>query len=190
MKVICGLGNPGPEYAATRHNVGWWLVERLAEEWDLGPWRSWGMARIASGVVGDNEVLLLEPLTYMNRSGSVLVGLSGNPEFDPARDLLVIVDDVALPPGRVRLRARGSSGGHNGLKSIESALGTQEYARLRIGVGAPPRGVDLADWVLSSMSSEEEESVLELFPSLVEGVRTWLEEGSEAAMSRLNRLVK
>src|SRR5690606_16323646 len=185
-KGMCWLGNAGLEYAFTRYNVGWCLVENLASEWGIGPWRLAGMARVADGQVDGQEVVLLEPVTYMNRSGIALAQLSGIPGFEPSRDLLVVVDDVALAPGRIRLRARGSAGGHNGLTSIEAALRTQEYARLRIGVGAPPRGADLADWVLSSMPAEDEAVVLEQFPLLTEGVRVWLEEGIEAAMSRLN----
>jgi PTH1 family peptidyl-tRNA hydrolase len=186
MKVIFGLGNPGTEYAATRHNVGWWLVDRLAVEWGLGLFRRTGHALVAAGEVAGKEVRLVKPTTYMNRSGSALAPWQLEKGFDSSRDLLVIVDDVALDSGRVRLRARGSAGGHNGLKSVEAALRGREYARLRIGVGAPPPGVDLVDWVLSPMSRQDEELVLARFPLLLTGVRVWLEEGTEAAMSRLN----
>lgn len=185
--MVCGLGNPGPEYAETRHNVGWWLVEHLAAEWGFGPFRRERLAWIANGSIEGREVRLLEPTTYMNRSGSALAGLMALPDFDTTRDLLVVVDDVALEPGRIRLRARGSAGGHNGLKSIESVLQTREYARLRIGVGAPPPGADLADWVLSPMPPPEREAVLERFPLLEAGVRDWLSKGADAAQSRLNR---
>lgn len=184
--MICGLGNPGPEYAATRHNVGWWLVDYLAGAWGFDRWRKGPLARSAAGVVEGQEVLLLEPTTYMNRSGAALAELSGLQGFDTGRDLLVVVDDIALSPGRVRLRAQGSAGGHNGLKSIEAALGTRTYARLRIGVGAPPPGIDLVGWVLSPMSVQDKETILERFPLLEEGIRVWLGEGIEAAMSRLN----
>ncbi|HEX6938439.1 MAG TPA: aminoacyl-tRNA hydrolase [Longimicrobiales bacterium] len=187
MKVVCGLGNPGAEYEATRHNVGWWLVDRLAEAWRLGPFRREGRARIASGRFGDEVVRLVKPLTYMNRSGAAVAPLRTVPDFDVARDLLVVVDDVALDPGRIRLRARGSAGGHNGLRSIEAALRTREYARLRIGVGAPPAGAELADWVLDRPTREEEERILALMPDLTEAVRVWIEEGIEAAMNRFNR---
>jgi PTH1 family peptidyl-tRNA hydrolase len=186
VKVICGLGNPGPEYEATRHNVGWWLLEHLAAAWGLAPFRRGERAHVASGAVGEHEVLLVKPTVYMNRSGTALLPLRGASEFDIARDLLVLVDDVALEPGHSRLRARGSAGGHNGLKSIEGALGTRDYPRLRIGVGAPPLGFDLVDWVLSPMPAQDEEKVLERFPLLVEGVRLWLDEGIEAAQRRLN----
>jgi PTH1 family peptidyl-tRNA hydrolase len=186
VKVICGLGNPGPEYAATRHNVGWWVVDHLAAAWGLSPWRREPRARFTAGSVAGHEVVLLEPTTYMNRSGEALALLGELDGFDPGRDLLVVVDDVALEPGRVRLRAQGSSGGHNGLKSIEGALGTRDYPRLRIGVGAPPAGLDLVEWVLSSMSVQDKELILERLPLLEAGVRVWLGEGNEAAMSRLN----
>lgn len=186
MKVICGLGNPGPEYAATRHNVGWWFVDRIAAEWEIGPLRRAGQARVATGKVNGLDVRLIEPITYMNRSGLALAQLQTAQGFDSSRDLLVVVDDVALDPGRIRLRAQGSAGGHNGLKSIEAALRTREYARLRIGVGAPPPGIDLVDWVLSPMPRPDEELILARFPLLVDGVRIWMEEGTEAAMSRLN----
>lgn len=187
MKVICGLGNPGPEYDATRHNAGWWLMDRLSSDWGVGPFERRGPALVAGGIRGSHEVLLLKPLTWMNRSGAALAPLLGDPELDIARDLLVVVDDVALEPGRARLRASGSPGGHNGLKSVEAALGTQEYPRLRIGVGGPPAGESLVDWVLSAMPPEAEDAVLALLPALVTGVEVWMDEGIEAAMSRTNR---
>lgn len=187
MKAILGLGNPGAEYDATRHNVGWWIVDRLSADWGLGPFRREGNALVAGGRMGEETVLLVKPLTYMNRSGAVLAPLRSAEGFDAARDLLVVVDDVALDVGRMRLRPRGSAGGHNGLKSIEAALGSQDYARLRVGVGGPDRGRDLADYVLSAPSAEEEDEILALFPDVVDGVRAWLAGDHEAAMRRLNR---
>lgn len=187
LKVIAALGNPGAEYATTRHNVGWWLADRLAEEWGLGRFKRDGNAAVASGRIGGDVVRILKPLTYMNRSGTVLSPLTRLNAFDVARDLLVVVDDVALEPGRIRLRPSGSPGGHNGLKSVEWALGTQDYPRLRIGVGSPPPGSDMADWVLGPPSDEELEAILDPFPALVAGVRLWLGEGLEAAMNQLNR---
>lgn len=186
MKVVCGLGNPGPEYDDTRHNVGWWLLDRLVREWRLGSFRRRGPALETSGRVGDHEVVLVKPQTYMNRSGGALSALRRAVEFDPATDLLVVVDDAAIDTGRLRFRPSGSAGGHNGLKSIEAALGSREYARLRIGVGPVPPGVDMADFVLSPMKRSDEEAVLERFDAAVAGVRTWLDEGIEAAMSRHN----
>lgn len=188
MKVICGLGNPGPEYEWTRHNVGWWVVESAQRAWSLPPFRRSGRVRASAGAVSGHEVHLVEPLLYMNRSGLVLAPLLQHPDFEIARDLLVVVDDAAMEAGRVRFRARGSSGGHNGLKSVEAVLGTQEYARLRIGVGTPPSGVELADWVLSGFdSAEEEEEVRALAAALPDALRVWVEEGVAAASNRFNR---
>lgn len=187
MKVVCGLGNPGPEHDATRHNVGWWLVDRLSGEWGFGPFERRGAVLVAGGERGAEDVLLLKPVTYMNRSGAALAPLRTDPDFDISRDLLVVVDDTALDVGRLRVRPSGSSGGHNGLKSVEAALGTQEYPRLRIGVGAAPAGLELADWVLSDFEPEDEEAVLDLMPELVGAVEAWMSEGIEAAMSRYNR---
>lgn len=187
MKVVAGLGNPGPEYEATRHNVGWWLVDRLGVEWGLGPFRRNGPALGAYGRVGKHDVLLLKPVTYMNRSGAALAPARTDPDVDLASDLLVVVDDVALDVGRVRMRPSGSAGGHNGLKSVEAALETREYARLRIGVGAAPEGVTLTDWVLAPFDPPDEDAIMDLMPHLVDAVRTWMDEGIEAAMGRYNR---
>lgn len=186
LKVVLGLGNPGPEYAATRHNVGWWLLDALAESWGLGRFKKEKESAVAAGRVDPFSVRLVKPLTYMNLSGRVLAPYRRMNAFDVRRDLLVVVDDVALPPGRIRFRPEGSAGGHNGLKSVEAALGTREYPRLRIGVGGPPPGADLARWVLSPVPAAERQAVLDLFPGLVEGVGTWMNEGIEAAMNRFN----
>lgn len=187
MKVVAGLGNPGPEYDATRHNVGWWMADRLAYDWDLEPYRREGPTLVTGGRVGTHEVRLLKPVVFMNRSGQALAPLRTLPELDLERDLLVIVDDASLEVGRVRLRRSGSAGGHNGLRSVEAALGTREYARLRIGVGRAPEGEDLADWVLSPMPEEDEDVVVGLLPELTGGVELWMDEDVEAAMNRLNR---
>lgn len=186
MKAVFGLGNPGPRYDATRHNVGWWFTDRLSRDWSLGGFLAEGPALTARGSVGSIEVLLAKPQTWMNRSGAALSLLRGVQGFDVATDLLVVVDDVSLPPGKVRFRPGGSAGGHNGLRSIEGVLGSPGFARLRIGVGSPPRGADLADWVLSPMPPADEEAVLDRFPRLVEGVECWMRDGIEAAMSRFN----
>lgn len=187
MKAVVCLGNPGPEYSTTRHNVGWWFADRLAEAWRLGRFRSQGAALVAEGRVGEEETRIVKPLTFMNRSGTVVAPLLRIPGFEIQRDLLVVVDDVALAPGRARLRASGSAGGHNGLRSVESALGTQAYPRLRIGVGARPSGVDLADWVLSSPPLEDRKAILALLPALVDSAGIWLDAGVETAMNHCNR---
>jgi len=183
-----GLGNPGPEYLETRHNAGFRLADHLAARWKLGEFRRGDRARMAQGDWNSHQVRLLKPLTYMNRSGAVLAPLRAVSEFDPSRDLLILVDDVALPLGRFRLRGAGSSGGHNGLKSIEGALQRQDYARLRIGVGpAPPDLEDLADFVLAEFEPEEREALGELLEPMSEAVECWLEEGIEKAMAKFNR---
>jgi peptidyl-tRNA hydrolase, PTH1 family len=187
LKVIVGLGNPGPEYEDTRHNVGWWLLDELASAWRFGVFRRDGKAAVASGRVEGYSVRLIRPLTYMNLSGQALRPVLRLNAFEPARDMLVVVDDVALEPGRVRLRASGSAGGHNGLKSIQSAVGSQDYPRLRIGVGGAPAGADLAKWVLSRPSRADRETIRAPFPDLVECAHTWLEHGVEPAMNRCNR---
>ena len=186
--MICGLGNPGPEYEWTRHNVGWWVVESAQRAWDLPPFRREGAVRASAGLVGGEEVHLVEPLTFMNRSGRVLAPLLQHPDFDISRDLLIVVDDTAMDVGRVRFRAVGSSGGHNGLKSVEAVLRTQEYARLRIGVGTAPPDVELAAWVLSEFETEaEEQQVRTLAEELPAALRVWIEEGVTAAANRYNR---
>ncbi len=187
MFVVCGLGNPGPEYDATRHNVGWWVVDRLSADWSLGPFRRENRALVAEGRVGDHFVRLMKPRMYMNRSGAALAPLRGLDGFRIGRDLLVVVDDAALDVGRVRFRSGGSAGGHNGLRSVEAALGTQDYARLRIGVGPVPPGEDMADFVLSEPPADEEDRLVALLPELTDAVRAWLDEGVEAAMNRFNR---
>lgn len=190
MKLIVGLGNPGREYASTRHNVGWWAVDYLAAEWEFGAWKRDGNSLAVSGRRAGQSVRLLKPQTYMNLSGSALVQYCRRPTWNPSQDLLVIVDEVALPIGRLRLRASGSAGGHNGLKSIEAQLGTREYARLRIGIhpAEDPRGfADLSDFVLAPFAKAEAETVTALLARVREGVEIWLRDGIEPAMNLLNR---
>ena len=186
MKVVLGLGNPGSQYDATRHNVGWWVVDRIAHDWSAGPFYRNGPALVADGSWSGERVLLVKPLTYMNRSGAALTAPELR-DLDPTRDLLVVVDDATRDVGRVRFRPNGSAGGHNGLKSIEAVLRTREYARLRIGVGVCPGGVDLADWVLAPMDDADEEVVVGMLPDLARAVELWITDGTEAAMRKFNR---
>ncbi|MBC7791780.1 MAG: aminoacyl-tRNA hydrolase [Anaerolineae bacterium] len=186
MKVILGLGNPGREYERTRHNVGWWLIDALADVWRIDAWRNDGNARVAAGRFGNANVRLIKPLTYMNLSGAVLKPLLRRPTWSPTTDLLVVVDDVALPIGRYRLRAHGSHGGHNGLRNIEQALGSRDYARLRIGVhpAEPERRIaDLSDFVLSAFGKHERETVLDLLPNLTDASAIWVRDGIDKAMN-------
>ena len=190
MKVILGLGNPGKEYAETRHNIGWWVLDHLADVWQFDGWRKDGEALTSSGLVGRTKVRLVKPQTFMNLSGAVLKPWRRRPFWAAATDLLVVSDEVQLETGTYRFRARGSAGGHNGLKSIEQALGSQEYARVRIGVGPAEsqRQVgDLADYVLSDFGKGERETVRALLPSLEDALRVWTAEGIERVMNTFNR---
>jgi PTH1 family peptidyl-tRNA hydrolase len=154
----------------------------------MGQFRRGDRAREAQGTWQGMPVRVLKPQTYMNRSGAAIAPLRSLPEFDPSQQLLILVDDVALPVGRFRLRGAGSAGGHNGLKSIEGVLQRQDYARLRIGVGPAPPGLDdLADFVLDEFSREERDSITELLDPMSEAVESWLENGIEMAMNQFNR---
>jgi peptidyl-tRNA hydrolase, PTH1 family len=192
LKVILGLGNPGREYAATRHNVGWWLIDHLADVWHFDGWKKDGDSHATTGVVSGVKVKLVKPQTYMNLSGQALKNYARRPFWSAAKDLLVVVDEVQIPVGRFRIRARGSAGGHNGLKSVEQALGNQEYPRLRIGVGPSEerKGVygDLADFVLAPFARDEREDVLALLPPMTYAVETWVVDGIEKAMNLHNRV--
>lgn len=191
MKVILGLGNPGRQYEATRHNVGWWLLDHLAGVWRFDGWKRDGDSMVTNATVHGTRVRMIKPLTYMNLSGSVLRNYLRRTLWSHSHDLLVVSDEVALPVGRYRLRARGSAGGHNGLKSIEAAIGNQEYARLRIGVGPSEerRGIykDLSDFVLAPFSRDEREDIMALMPKLEDAVDLWMREGIERAMNAHNR---
>lgn len=181
-----GLGNPGPEYDETRHNAGFLLMDHVARRLGAGPFRRGDRARVAQALVDGREVQLVKPQTYMNRSGAALPSLL-TPEVDPAQHLLVLVDEAALPLGTFRLRGAGSAGGHNGLKSIEAVLLRQDYARLRIGVGPKPVGMDLADFVLDRFERDELKVIEELLDPMAESVECWLKEGIETAMTRFNK---
>ena len=194
MKVILGLGNPGRKYEATRHNVGWWVLDHLADVWHFEGWKRDGEAVTSTATVHGVRTRLIKPTTYMNLSGAVLKTYVRRAFWAAPKDLLVVVDDVALPVGRFRLRGRGSAGGHNGLRSVESALGTQEYARLRIGVGPSEERKnvyhDLADFVLAPFARDEREDIIALMPKFELAIETWLREGAERAMNAINRAGK
>jgi peptidyl-tRNA hydrolase, PTH1 family len=190
VKVILGLGNPGKDYEATRHNVGWWVLDHLADVWLFDRWRKDGKAKVSSGTIGGTTVRLVKPLTYMNLSGAALNPYLRRATWNPAADLLVVTDDVALPLGRLRLRARGSHGGHNGLRNVEHVLQSREYARMRIGVGpASERRTEagLADFVLAPFGRGERDVINALKPRLVQAVETWVRNGIERAMNAFNR---
>lgn len=180
-----GLGNPGPEYEDTRHNAGFLLVDHAARRWGFS-FRRGERARVASGEWQGASVRLLKPQTYMNRSGAAVAPLLVT-GFDPAQHLMVVVDEVALPVGRYRLRGAGSAGGHNGLKSVEGVLQRQDYARLRIGVGPKPEGQDLADYVLEPFPRDDRDAVNGLLDEMTDALEAWLAHGIERAMTLFNK---
>ena len=190
MKVIVGLGNPGREYEDTRHNVGWWLVDHLARRWHFDAWRKDGDNLTSSGLVGTKKVRLAKPQTYMNLSGSALRPFLKREGFVPAEDLMIIVDEVAVVVGEYRLRAAGSPGGHNGLKSVEAQLKSATYPRLRIGIRPVDerRSIgDLAEFVLHSMPRDERELVEGLYDRMAKALELWLADGTEKAVSSMGR---
>ena len=189
MKVILGLGNPGREYENTRHNVGWMVLDHLADVWHFSTWRKDGEALTSSGTVNGAATRLVKPLTFMNLSGEVLAPWIRRPFWAASKDLLVVVDEVALPLGSIRLRPEGSAGGHNGLKSIEHHLKSREYPRLRIGIKPleDERTIgDLSDFVLGSFGKGERQAVDELMPTVRAAVESFIAEGPMIAMNKYN----
>ncbi len=184
MKVIVGLGNPGPKYAGTRHNVGFEVIDYLAAAPTVGPFRSRFQALVAEAKEGGEQVLLVKPETFMNLSGRAVRQVADFYKL-PVSDLLVISDDFNLPLGKLRARAKGSHGGQNGLRDIQQQLGTDEYARLRIGVGQPGPG-EAVDHVLSRFKPGERKAVEEAVAKAAEAVLVWVRQGIEACMNRVN----
>jgi PTH1 family peptidyl-tRNA hydrolase len=185
MKLIVGLGNPGRRYRGTRHNVGWEVLARLADRAGIRVSQDEGWAEVGRGTIGRQRVLLARPVTYMNVSGEAVRDLRRRHRLRP-EDILVIVDDIDLPLGRLRLRAGGSAGGHNGLKSVIEALGTTEFPRLRVGIGRPPLGVDPAEFVLTRFTDGEAAAVEKSLTRAAEAVETAVTSGIAAAMNRFN----
>ncbi len=182
--AVVGLGNPGRRYAPTRHNIGFRIVDLLAEQAGKGSWGKEDQADTRRIQVEGQTVLVAKPQTFMNDSGRAVKPLLDRYRIDPER-LLIVSDDLDLPFGRLRLRARGSAGGHNGLRSVTTLLGTQEYARLRAGIGRPDSG-EVLDWVLSPFSPAEEKEMPLLCEDAMSIIRTVLRDGLLAAMNRFN----
>jgi PTH1 family peptidyl-tRNA hydrolase len=184
--LIVGLGNPGPRYAANRHNVGFRCIERLAVAHGLVFDKRQKRARVSLGTVQGRRVVLARPQTFMNESGRAVVPLARFYQV-PLERLLVVYDDLDLSLGVVRLRPEGGSGGHKGIQSIIEHLGGQDFSRLRLGIGRPPGRMDPAAYVLQDFSADEEPLVEEMLERAVAAMETWLCEGVEAAMNRHNR---
>ena len=183
--LIVGLGNPGREYEKTRHNIGFEVVDLFAGLHKLPAARKSGRAMVTEGRVEGRRVYILKPMTYMNLSGEAIAAFLHNRPIQPS-DVIVVADDINLPLGKLRLRASGSDGGHNGLKSIISHLRTQEFARLRVGVGAPADPDRQVDYVLGRFSRAEAKIMEEAVERAVAALETWLREGTEATMNKFN----
>jgi len=186
VPLVLGLGNPGVRYAHTRHNAGWDVVERLVARWKAGLQETTRTYRAWHAAPGGRDVDLLVPLTFMNLSGAAVSEWREHRMLEPA-DLLVVVDDVYLPLGRLRLRTAGSSGGHNGLASVEEALGTREWSRLRIGVGAATSSAELKDHVLDGWNEDELPVIEDALGRATDAAECWCLEGPTRAMNRFNR---
>jgi PTH1 family peptidyl-tRNA hydrolase len=192
MKLVVGLGNPGREYVGTRHNVGYEVVDRIAEKLDWlkpGDWNRLAKSKFEGlthdGVVGSERLVLLKPTTYMNLSGSSVQSAMSFYQLIP-QDVMIVLDELALPCGKIRLRAGGSDGGHNGLKDIERALGTSQYPRLRLGIDPPPPPMAGKDYVLGRFSPDQRKLIDPAIDRAAGAVITWIEQGISVAMNQFN----
>lgn len=184
-RIVVGLGNPGPEYEATRHNAGFIVVDLLAENLRVSYWKDEAGAKVGSARLGGEELLLAEPMAFMNVSGAAVARLVDRYGNAPG-DILVVHDDIDLPPGAVRVKCGGGHGGHNGLRSIHEKLGTDDYPRVRIGVGRPPGRMDPADWVLQPLGREALEELRAACTVAAQAVMHVLESGVDSAMREYN----
>jgi PTH1 family peptidyl-tRNA hydrolase len=185
VKIVVGLGNPGREYSATRHNVGFMAVDELAARWSVANWREKFGALVAEHR-GEETVLLVKPQTYMNLSGQAVSALVRWHKLDAA-DIVVIYDDIDLPPGRLRLRPAGGAGGHRGIESLLAHLGKDTFARVRIGVGRPPEYMETADYVLGRFSVEEQPLMAETVKRAAAAVEAVLKDGLAKAANEYNK---
>lgn len=186
MYIIAGLGNPSAKYEKTRHNIGFDVIDALAGECGIELRDRQCKALCGSGILAGQKALLVKPQTYMNLSGEAIGALLSYYKIDPETNLLVIYDDVSLNPGAIRIRLRGSAGGHNGIKNIISHLGTQSFARIKVGVGEKPKDWDLADYVLGRFSKEERAAVDDAIKDAIAAVDLILQDRASEAMNRFN----
>ena len=186
MKMIVGLGNPGKEYEHTRHNVGFDVLSVLAEKLGIGPagWKAEHRAHTARAMIGTEKVILVKPQTFMNLSGEAVRELNDYYKLEGVSDIIVISDDVAIPTGHIRIRSKGSAGGHNGLKNIIQHMGSQDFIRVRVGVG--DSGGDMVGHVLGHFSSEDSGTMNEAFKNAADAVECIINDGIDIAMNRYN----
>ena len=190
MYLIVGLGNPGRQYEATRHNMGFDTVDCLIEKHNVPQGGVKFNAMYGKGIIGGDKAILMKPLSFMNLSGGPVRDMVNFFKIDPEKELIVISDDIDLEPGQLRSRKQGSAGGHNGLKDIIQKLGTQNFVRIKIGVGAKPQGWDLADHVLSRFPDSERKLVDEAIREAADAVEKIIAQGPDAAMNEYNRKKK
>ncbi len=183
MKLIVGLGNPGPKYEGTRHNIGFMVLEALGRRHRVR-WRA-DHGLVAKAVIEDTECSLLRPMEFMNHSGAAVAALVQKKALAP-QDVLIVCDDLDLPFEKLRLRASGSSGGHNGLKSIITALGSNEFSRLRMGIDSPASSDATVDYVLSKFTPAQSKTLPDFIHHALDCVTSWVTEGAQAAMNRFN----
>lgn len=187
MYIIVGLGNPGREYVNTRHNIGWDVIDALAEQNRIDVLEKKHKAVIGKGVVAGQKCILAKPQTYMNLSGESVRQLVDYYKVDETAELIIISDDISLEVGQLRIRKKGSAGGHNGLKSIIGHLGHDGFQRVKMGVGEKPKGYDLADWVLGHFTGDERKVMDEAAKRAAEAIELMMTEGPDVAMNRYNR---
>ena len=190
MYIIAGLGNPTVQYEGTRHNAGFDVIDALADKYNISVDGRKNRAYIGKGIIEGQKVLLVKPQTYMNLSGESIGGLVDYFKIDEEQDLIVIYDDISLSPGQIRIRKKGSAGGHNGIKNIIAHLGTQVFPRIKVGVGEKPKKYDLADYVLSHFTKAERKEMEEGYQKAIQAVEKILAGEMEAAMNEFNRKVK
>lgn len=190
MYIIAGLGNPTMQYEGTRHNAGFDVIDALADKYNISVDGRKNRAYIGKGIIEGQKVLLVKPQTYMNLSGESIGGLVDYFKIDEEQNLIVIYDDISLSPGQIRIRKKGSAGGHNGIKNIIAHLGTQVFPRIKVGVGEKPKKYDLADYVLSHFTKAEREEMEEGYQKAIQAVEKILAGEMEAAMNEFNRKVK
>ena len=186
MFVIVGLGNPEKKYFGTRHNVGFETIDLLSDKYNIGLTETKFKAAYGKGRIGAERVILVKPLTYMNLSGEAVAPLCNYFKVDSKTNLIIISDDVDLDPGLIRVRPKGSAGGHNGLKSIIAQLGHSEFSRVRIGVGKKPREWDMVDWVLGRFEGADRKAVDEAEANACDAIVEIMENGPDSAMNKFN----